>query len=77
MAVQYNKLFKLLIDKKMSNATLVEKAGFSANIMTRLKKDEYVSMESIEKICNALDCGVNDILEFIPEVNKKQTKGLR
>lgn len=66
MPVRYNKLFKLLIDKKMSNSSLAEKAGFSANIITRLKKDEYVSLESIEKICVALDCKVDDILEFIP-----------
>lgn len=64
MAVKYNKLFKLMIDKKMSNAELIQKAGFSANIMTRLKKDEYVSMESIEKICEALQCNVDDVLEF-------------
>jgi len=67
MAVKYNKLFKLMIDKKMSNAELVQKAGFSANIMTRLKKDEYVSMESIEKICSALECNVDDVLEFTDE----------
>lgn len=66
MAVQYNRLFKLLIDRKMTNAQLMERAGFSANIITRLKKDEYVSMESIEKICIALACGVDDILEFVP-----------
>ena len=63
-AVKYYKLFKLMIDKKMSNAELIQKAGFSANIMTRLKKDEYVSMESIEKICEALQCNVDDVLEF-------------
>lgn len=66
MAVCYNKLFKLLIDKKMTNAILAEKAGFSANIITRLKRDEYVSLDSIEKICSVLDCGVDDILEFVP-----------
>lgn len=67
MAVIYNKLFKLLIDRKMTNAQLMEQAGFSANIITRLKKDEYISLESIEKICKALDCGVDDILEFTAE----------
>lgn len=67
MAVKYNKLFKLMIDKKMSNAELVQKAGFSANIMTRLKKDEYISLESIEKICSALECNVDDVLEFTDE----------
>ena len=39
----------------------------SANIITRLKKDEYISLESIERICTALDCGVDEILEFIPK----------
>lgn len=66
MAVCYNKLFKILIDKKMSNAELAERAGFSANIITRLKRDRYVSLDSIEKICGVLDCGVDDILEFVP-----------
>ena len=66
MAVLYNKLFKLLIDRKMTNAQLIEKACFSANIMTRLKKDEYVSLKNIEKICAALNCGVDDVLEFVP-----------
>jgi DNA-binding Xre family transcriptional regulator len=65
MAVCYNKLFKLLIDKKMTNTELAEKAGFSANIITRLKRDKYVSLDSIEKICNVLNCSVDDILEFI------------
>lgn len=60
-----SKLFHLLIDKGMTNAELMEKARFSANIITRLKRDEYVSIESIEKICKALQCGVDDILEFV------------
>ena len=56
MAVCYNKLFKLLIDKKMTNAELAEKAGFSANIITRLKRDKYISLDSIEKIGSSLAC---------------------
>lgn len=67
MAVRYNKLFKLLIDKEMTNAELAEKAGFSANIITRLKRNGYVSLESIEKICNVLNCGVDEILDFVKE----------
>ena len=67
MAVRYNKLFKLLIDKKITNAKLAEMAGFSANIITRLKRNEYVSLKSIEKICIVLHCGVGDILEFVSE----------
>ena len=67
MAVSYRKLFHLMIDKGMTNAELMEKGGFSANIITRLKRDNYVALDSIEKICYALDCGVDDILEFIPD----------
>lgn len=65
MAVKYDKLFHLLIDRKITNAQLAEKAGVSANIITRLKHDKYISMESLERLCNALDCNVDDILEFV------------
>ena len=65
MAVCYDRLFHLLIDKKMTNAQLKEEAGFSANIITRLKRNEYISVESIERICRVLNCGVDDILEFV------------
>lgn len=67
MAVSYNRLFHLLVDKKMNNARLSKEAGISLNIVARLKKDEYVSMESVEKICRALDCSVDEILEFIED----------
>ena len=64
MAVTYKKLFHLLIDKGMTNAELMESAGFSANIITRIKRNNYISLDSIEKICKVLQCGVDDILEF-------------
>lgn len=64
MAVCYNRLFHLLIDKRVSNTRLKEQAGFSANIITRLKRNEYISLETVERICTVLDCGVDDILEF-------------
>jgi hypothetical protein len=67
MAVQYNKLFKMMIDRKMTTTQLREKAGFSVNIITHLKKDEYISMVSVEKICKVMKCGVDDILEFLPD----------
>lgn len=67
MAVKYDKLFHLLIDKKMTNAQLAEKAQVSANIIARLKKDQYISMESIEKLCNALNCDIDDIMEFVKD----------
>ncbi len=69
MAICYDKLFHLMIDKKITNAQLKDMSGVSANIITRIKRDEYVSIESIEKICRALSCGVDDILEFTEEEN--------
>ena len=64
MAICYDKLFHLMIDRKISNVQLKNMAGISANVITRLKREEYVSIESIEKICLALNCGVDDVLEF-------------
>lgn len=72
MAVTYKKLFHLLIDKGMTNAELMEKAGFSANIITRIKRDNYISLDSIEKICKVFNCGVDDILEFLPDNTEKE-----
>ena len=74
MAVSYKRLFHRLIDIDMSNAQLARKAEISLNIMTRLKRNEYISMESIEKICVVLDCGVDEVLEFIPD-NIEQEAG--
>ena len=67
MAINYDKLFHMMIDRKITNIQLKDMAGISANIITRLKRDEYISIESIEKICKALQCGVDDILEFVDE----------
>ena len=64
MAVTYKKLFHLMIDQNMTNTQLAQKAGISLNIITRLKRNEYVSLETIEKICHALRCGVDEILTF-------------
>lgn len=64
MSVTYSKLFHLLLDKNISTSTLLKECNLSGNILTRLKRNEYVSMESIEKICHFLSCTVNDILEF-------------
>ncbi len=64
MAVNYKKLFHLMIEKNLSNSDLQRKAGFSGNILTRLKRNCYISLESI---CRVLECGIDDILEFVPE----------
>ena len=67
MAVSYKKLFHMLIDRNMTAAELQKEAGYSANISTRMRRDEYVSLESMEKICRVLNCKVDDIVEFIPK----------
>ncbi len=76
MAVSYKRLFHLLIDRGMSNSQLMQQAGCSANIITRLKKDVYISMESVENICKALNCGVDDILEFTDESECKDEQSV-
>ena len=75
MAVSYKKLFHLFIEKNMTNAQLQQEAGFSANIITRLKRDGYIFLESVESICRVLNCGVDDILEFVPENNGGKKNG--
>ena len=70
MAVCYNNLWKLLIDKNMNKTELKEAAGISFNVMARMGKNETISFESIEKICKAINCSVDDILEFDPAVSK-------
>lgn len=67
MAVSYKRLFHLLIERDMTTTNLQQQAGFSSNIVPRMKRNGYVSLETIESICRALDCGVDDILEFLPD----------
>lgn len=63
MAVSYKKLWKVLIDKEMRKTDLIKKAGISANVIAKLGKGEHVSMESLEKICLALECNIGDIMD--------------
>ena len=65
--VSYRKLFHLLVDRNMTTGQPRRQAGYSANITARLRKNDYISMESLEKICKALDCTANDIVEFVPD----------
>ena len=59
--VDYKKLWKLLIDKDLKKTDLITVAGISSNVLAKLNKGEYVSMESIHKVCKALGCDVGDI----------------
>lgn len=67
MAVCYNKLWKMLIDKKMKRTELKDKAHISSNVLAKLGKDEPVSVESLEKICIVLNCDIGDIMEIAKE----------
>lgn len=71
MQVDYKKLWIRLIEKGIKNKTdLIPLAGISTNILAKLNKGEYVSMNSLAKICRALDCDIGDIC-VVNEVNKK------
>lgn len=71
MQVDYKKLWIRLIEKEIKNKTdLIPLAGISTNILAKLNKGEYVSMDSLAKICRALNCDIGDIC-VINEVNKK------
>ena len=65
MAVQYNKLWKLLVDKKMSKADLRKQAEISSNTMTKLCKDEFVALSILDRICETLDVDYGDIIEHV------------
>ena len=67
MAICYDKLWKLLIDKKMNRTELKEASGISFNVLARLGKNEPVSFESIEKICFTLNCKIEDVVEIKKE----------
>ncbi len=64
MSVEHIRLFERMETGKISGAELAKNAGVSGNIMTRIRRNQYISLESIEKICNALECKIDDIVEF-------------
>jgi len=67
MAISYNKLWKLLVDRKMSKADLRKAAGIAPNTMTRLRRDEEVTLTVLHKICATLEVDIGDIMEFVQE----------
>lgn len=67
MAVCYNKLWKLLIDKKMTKTQLCKTAKVSTNAVAKMGRDEDVRVEVLVKICGALGCNIEDIMEIVPD----------
>jgi DNA-binding Xre family transcriptional regulator len=67
MAISYKKLWKLLIDKDMTAVDLRQATGIAPNTMTKLRKDEEVSLSVLVKICTALNANIGDIMDLVPE----------
>lgn len=76
MDVCYNKLFKLLIDKRIKKTELRKMTGISPNTLTKLSNNEFVSMEVLVKICRALKCDVGDIVEVIQSPDNGVTSAI-
>ena len=70
MAISYNKLWKLLIDRKMSKADLRRAAGIAPNTMTKLNRDEEVTLETLGKICQVLGANIGDIVDIVPDTSQ-------
>ena len=70
MAISYNKRWKLLIDRKMSKADLRRAAGIAPNTMTKLNRDEEVTLETLGKICQALSANIGDIVDIVPDTSQ-------
>ena len=72
MAISYNKLWNLLVDKKMSKADLRKAAGIAPNTMTRMRRDEEVTLTVLNKICKTLEVDIGDIMEFLPDTEDRK-----
>jgi len=72
LARSYNKLWKLMIDKKMNKTQLRTAAKISSNAMAKLGRDESVPIETLEKICEVLHCDIGDITEIVLEDNENE-----
>lgn len=75
MKVSYDRLWKLLIDKKMKKTDLIRWAQISSNVVAKMGKEEPISLESIGKICSLFHCSIDDILEILPDENTRSLDG--
>lgn len=71
MSVSYKRLWKLLIDKNMKKRDLKEAAKLSPSLMSSLNQDKSVTVNTLSRICEVLDCRIEDIMEFLPEEKKE------
>ena len=75
MTISYNRLWKLLVDRKMSKADLRKIAGIAPNTMTKLRRDQEVTLPVLGRICDVLNVNIGDIMEFLPEISQNDTSG--
>ncbi|MGB4984495.1 MAG: helix-turn-helix transcriptional regulator [Erysipelotrichaceae bacterium] len=75
MTVSYNKLWKLLIDKNMKKKELGKIAGVSPSLIAKLGRNENVTGEVLVKICEALECGMDEIMEIVPIEDRELKRG--
>ena len=74
MSVSYKRLWKLLIDREMTKTQLIQQAGITTDAMARMGKGEDVRVETLAKICAALECSMDDIIEILPDNKKAVTE---
>ena len=67
VSLSYNKLWKLLIDKGMKKLDLRDQIEISNSTLAKLSKNEHVALSVLERICDALDCNIGDIVDYIPD----------
>lgn len=72
MAISYNRLWKLLVDKKMSKSDLRKAVEMSPQTLTKMRRDEPITLTTLERICRVLNTDFGDIVEYIP--NEKVEK---
>lgn len=77
MSISYDKLWKMLIDKKMNKTDLKEASSISFNVLAKMGKSESISMESLRKICRTLSCDVGDVMEIKECEDEKAKKNLK
>ncbi len=75
MTISYNRLWELLVDRKMSKADLRKIAGIAPNTMTKLRRDQEVTLTVLGRICDVLNVNISDIMEFLPEISQNDTSG--
>lgn len=73
MVYSYNKLWKMLIDRKITKTEMRKRAGITTNMLAKMGKGEPVSMDCLAKICFAMNCGIDDIVEF--NIEKRAERG--